>query len=128
MDPACSLSHPPKAYLTPHRYYHTLFTHSLTKALRTLVDDTPACVDVLMNFLVATVTRLPPIKVPYGRQRQDAAPLVRGPRGLVRTRKARAGKGKRADSLLQSNPALAAAGVRAQRSFVDMFPFHLLGR
>nr|XP_048299103.1 exostosin-like 1 isoform X2 [Myodes glareolus] len=59
-----------------HRYYHTLFTHSLTKALRTLVDDAPACVDVLMNFLVATVTRLPPIKVPYGRQRQDAAPLV----------------------------------------------------
>lgn len=111
----------PKAYLIPHRYYHTLFTHSLTKALRTLVDDTPACVDVLMNFLIATVTRLPPIKVPYGRQRQDAAPLVRGPWGLVRTRKARVGKGKRADSLLLSKPALAAAGVRAQTSFVDTF-------
>lgn len=105
----------PKAYLIPHRYYHTLFTHSLTKALRTLVDDAPACVDVLMNFLVATVTRLPPIKVPYGRQRQDAAPLVRGPRALVRTKKARVGKGKGADSLLPANPALAAAGVRAQK-------------
>ncbi|CAH7437089.1 exostosin-like 1 [Phodopus roborovskii] len=57
-----------------HRYYHTLFTHSLPKALRTMADDTPTCVDVLMNFLVATVTKLPPIKVPYGRQHQEADP------------------------------------------------------
>lgn len=59
------------------RYYHTLFTHSLPKALRTLADEAPTCVDVLMNFLVAAVTKLPPIKVPYGKQRQEAAPLVR---------------------------------------------------
>nr|XP_006975712.1 exostosin-like 1 isoform X1 [Peromyscus maniculatus bairdii] len=59
-----------------HRYYHTLFTHSLPKTLRTLADDTPTCVDILMNFLVATVTKLPPIKVPYGRQHQEAAPLA----------------------------------------------------
>ncbi|XP_064219577.1 exostosin-like 1 isoform X2 [Aotus nancymaae] len=61
-----------------HRYYHTLFTHSLPKALRTLADEAPTCVDVLMNFLVAAVTKLPPIKVPYGKQRQEAAPLVPG--------------------------------------------------
>lgn len=71
----------PEVYLTPYRYYHTLFTHSLPKTLRTLADDTPTCVDVLMNFLVATVTKLPPIKVPYGRQHQEAAPLVREPSG-----------------------------------------------
>ncbi|XP_037684027.1 exostosin-like 1 isoform X2 [Choloepus didactylus] len=47
-----------------HSYYHTLFTHYLPKALRTLADEAPACVDVLMNFLVATVTKLPPIKAP----------------------------------------------------------------
>uniref|UniRef100_U3D9D1 Exostosin-like 1 n=1 Tax=Callithrix jacchus TaxID=9483 RepID=U3D9D1_CALJA len=61
-----------------HRYYHTLFTHSLPRALRTLADEAPTCVDVLMNFLVAAVTKLPPIKVPYGKQRQEAAPLVPG--------------------------------------------------
>ncbi|XP_053433153.1 exostosin-like 1 isoform X3 [Nycticebus coucang] len=62
-----------------HRYYHTLFTYSLPKALRTLTDETPACVDILMNFLVAAVTKLPPIKLPYGKQQQKAAPPVRGP-------------------------------------------------
>ncbi|XP_036034116.1 exostosin-like 1 isoform X2 [Onychomys torridus] len=77
-----------------HRYYHTLFTHSLPKTLRTMADDTPTCVDVLMNFLVATVTKLPPIKVPYGRQQhQEAAPLVRGLQELVLTRKAQAAEG-----------------------------------
>uniref|UniRef100_A0A2I3TRH9 Exostosin-like 1 n=1 Tax=Pan troglodytes TaxID=9598 RepID=A0A2I3TRH9_PANTR len=61
-----------------HRYYHTLFTHSLPKALRTVADEAPTCVDVLMNFIVAAVTKLPPIKVPYGKQRQEAAPLAPG--------------------------------------------------
>nr|XP_003809508.3 exostosin-like 1 isoform X1 [Pan paniscus] len=61
-----------------HRYYHTVFTHSLPKALRTLADEAPTCVDVLMNFIVAAVTKLPPIKVPYGKQRQEAAPLAPG--------------------------------------------------
>ncbi|XP_038515734.1 exostosin-like 1 isoform X3 [Canis lupus familiaris] len=61
-----------------HRYYHTLFTHSLPKFLRTLADEAPTCVDVLMNFLVAAVTKLPPIKVPYGKQHPEARPpLVR---------------------------------------------------
>ncbi|XP_032719709.1 exostosin-like 1 isoform X1 [Lontra canadensis] len=57
-----------------HRYYHTLFTHYLPKALRTLADEAPSCVDVLMNSLVAAVTKLPPIKVPYGKQRLEASP------------------------------------------------------
>ncbi|XP_006862335.1 PREDICTED: exostosin-like 1 [Chrysochloris asiatica] len=57
-----------------HRYYHTLFTHSLPQTLRTLADEAPTCVDVLMNFLVAAVIKLPPIKVPYGKPRQGARP------------------------------------------------------
>ncbi|XP_036113159.1 exostosin-like 1 [Molossus molossus] len=57
-----------------HRYYHTLFTYSLSKALRSLADDAPTCVDVLMNFLVASVTKLPPIKVPYGKGHQEGRP------------------------------------------------------
>ncbi|XP_062046659.1 exostosin-like 1 [Lepus europaeus] len=62
-----------------HRYYHTLFTRSLPKALRSLADGSPACVDVLMNFLVAAVTKLPPIKVPQAKQHHEAAP--RAPAG-----------------------------------------------
>lgn len=61
-----------------HRYYHTLFTHALPKALRTLADESPTCADILMNFLVASVTKLPPIKVPYGKQHPRAAPLAPG--------------------------------------------------
>ncbi|XP_006883558.1 PREDICTED: exostosin-like 1 [Elephantulus edwardii] len=59
-----------------HRYYHTLFTHFLPKALRTLADEAPTCVDVLMNFLVAAVTKLPPIKVLPGKQHQEARPSL----------------------------------------------------
>lgn len=71
-----------------NRYYHTLFTHSLPKALRTVADQTPTCVDILMNFLVAIATKLPPIKVPYGRRHPEATPVVRRLQGLVHTRKA----------------------------------------
>lgn len=56
------------------RYYHTLFTHSLPEALRSLADAAPACADVLMNFLVAAATKLPPIKVPYGKRHGEAGP------------------------------------------------------
>ncbi|XP_006196863.3 exostosin-like 1 isoform X1 [Vicugna pacos] len=66
-----------------HRYYHTLFTHSLPRALRSLADETPTCADVLMNFLVAAVTKVPPIKVPYGSRHQEARPpLAPGSPGL----------------------------------------------
>lgn len=121
----------PEVYLTPYRYYHTLFTHSLPKTLRTLADDTPTCVDVLMNFLVATVTKLPPIKVPYGRQHQEDAPLVRALGELVLTRKARVGKGNAwilSCHLIQIFLAAAGVGVQKKTSFMDTFPFHLLGR
>lgn len=57
---------------TRPRYYHTLFTHSLPESLRTLADESPACLDILMNFLVAAVTKLPPIKVPHARWHQEA--------------------------------------------------------
>lgn len=78
----CSLS---LSILPPSlpRYYHTLFTHSLPKALRTMADEAPTCVDVLMNFLVAAVTKLPPIKVPYGKQPLGAVALVRSSGGRV---------------------------------------------
>uniref|UniRef100_A0A8D2CKD6 Exostosin-like 1 n=1 Tax=Sciurus vulgaris TaxID=55149 RepID=A0A8D2CKD6_SCIVU len=62
-----------------HRYYHTLFTHSLPKAMKTLADAAPTCVDVLMNFLVAAATKLPPIKVPYSKPHLGAAALAPGP-------------------------------------------------
>uniref|UniRef100_A0A8D1XA50 Exostosin-like 1 n=1 Tax=Sus scrofa TaxID=9823 RepID=A0A8D1XA50_PIG len=66
-----------------HRYYHTLFTHSLPKALWTLADEAPTCVDVLMNFLVAAVTKLPPIKVPHAtRHGETSPPLAPGGPGL----------------------------------------------
>ncbi|XP_073937035.1 exostosin-like 1 isoform X3 [Castor canadensis] len=64
-----------------HRYYHTLFTHTLSKPLRTLADEAPTCADVLMNFLVAAVTKLPPIKVPCSKQHQEGAPLSPGGTG-----------------------------------------------
>ncbi|XP_019658431.1 exostosin-like 1 isoform X2 [Ailuropoda melanoleuca] len=56
-----------------HRYYHTLLTHSLPEALRTLADEAPTCADILMNFLVAAVTKLPPIKTPGGPESQPPA-------------------------------------------------------
>lgn len=89
----------PEACRVSNRYYHTLFTHSLPKALRTVADQTPTCVDILMNFLVAIATKLPPIKVPYGRRHPEATPVVRRLQGLVHTRKTRAGGGKGAESL-----------------------------
>ncbi|XP_062449904.1 exostosin-like 1 isoform X2 [Rhea pennata] len=64
-----------------HRYYHNLYTSSLPAAPRGLVDRLATCEDVLMNFLVAAVTKLPPIKVtqwkqhrePVGQQVEDTA-------------------------------------------------------
>ncbi|XP_068934930.1 exostosin-like 1 isoform X2 [Petaurus breviceps papuanus] len=55
-----------------HRYYHNLFTHFLPAPLRDLVDELLACEDILMNFLVAEVTKLPPIKVPQRKQLQES--------------------------------------------------------
>ncbi|KAL6457136.1 hypothetical protein MHYP_G00340990 [Metynnis hypsauchen] len=54
-----------------HRYYHYLFSHYLPPSLRALVDRTSNCEDILMNFLVSSVTHLPPIKVAQRKQYKE---------------------------------------------------------
>ncbi|XP_058675851.1 exostosin-like 1 isoform X1 [Ammospiza caudacuta] len=54
---------------SPHRYYHSLFTEHLPAGLREL----PACQDVLLNALVAAVTKLPPIKVTQRKRHEEGA-------------------------------------------------------
>uniref|UniRef100_A0A8C6T3A8 Exostosin glycosyltransferase 1b n=1 Tax=Neogobius melanostomus TaxID=47308 RepID=A0A8C6T3A8_9GOBI len=49
-----------------HRYYHFLYTHFLPVSLKAMVDQLANCEDILMNFLVSAVTKLPPIKVTQG--------------------------------------------------------------
>uniref|UniRef100_A0A8C0YL20 Exostosin glycosyltransferase 1b n=2 Tax=Cyprinus carpio TaxID=7962 RepID=A0A8C0YL20_CYPCA len=46
-----------------HRYYHFLYSHFLPSSLKSMVDQLANCEDILMNFLVSAVTKLPPIKV-----------------------------------------------------------------
>lgn len=53
------------------RYYHSLFTEYLPAGLRELVDGLAACEDILMNVLVAAVTKLPPIKVTQRKQHKE---------------------------------------------------------
>ncbi|NXM07350.1 EXT1C protein, partial [Tyrannus savana] len=57
-----------------HRYYHSLFTEYLPAGLRDLVDGLAACEDILMNVLVAAVTKLPPVKVTQRKQHKDTVP------------------------------------------------------
>ncbi|NXL48214.1 EXT1C protein, partial [Podilymbus podiceps] len=57
-----------------HRYYHSLFTEYLPAGLRELVDGLAACEDILMNVLVAAVTKLPPIKVTQRKQHKETVP------------------------------------------------------
>ncbi|XP_064587795.1 exostosin-like 1 [Zonotrichia leucophrys gambelii] len=52
-----------------HRYYHSLFTEYLPAGLREL----PACEDMLLNALVAAVTKLPPVKVTQRKQHKEGA-------------------------------------------------------
>lgn len=67
----------------PNRYYHYLFSHYLPQSLRTLVDRTSNCEDILMNFLVSAVTHLPPIKVAQRKQYKELpSPQVRPPLSL----------------------------------------------
>ncbi|CAB1321091.1 unnamed protein product [Coregonus sp. 'balchen'] len=44
------------------RYYHFLYTNFLPASLKGMVDQLANCEDILMNFLVSAVTKLPPIK------------------------------------------------------------------
>ncbi|XP_055766577.1 exostosin-1a-like [Salvelinus fontinalis] len=54
-----------------HRYYHFLYTSYLPASLRGLVDQLSNCEDILMNFLVSAVTKLPPIKVTQKKQYKE---------------------------------------------------------
>ncbi|XP_018598070.1 exostosin-1 [Scleropages formosus] len=54
-----------------HRYYHYLFTHYLPASLVNMVDRMANCEDILMNFLVSAVTKLPPIKVTQKKQYKE---------------------------------------------------------
>ncbi|XP_054720882.1 exostosin-1-like [Uloborus diversus] len=54
-----------------HRYYHFLYTHYLSHLLHKIVDQSQNCEDILLNFLVSHVTRLPPIKVTQRKQYKE---------------------------------------------------------
>ncbi|XP_052379531.1 exostosin-1-like isoform X9 [Oncorhynchus keta] len=54
-----------------HRYYHYLYTHYLPSSLLTMVDQMANCEDILINFLVSAVTKLPPIKVTQKKQYKE---------------------------------------------------------
>ncbi|KAK2886879.1 hypothetical protein Q8A67_015107 [Cirrhinus molitorella] len=58
-----------------HRYYHHLFSHYLPSSLRALVDRTSNCEDILMNFLISSVTHLPPVKVAQRKQYKEMPTL-----------------------------------------------------
>ncbi|KAM9369776.1 exostosin-like 1 isoform 2-T2 [Phaethornis superciliosus] len=62
---------PPPPHSLP-RYYHSLFTQYLPAGLRELVGGLAACEDILMNVLVAAVTKLPPIKVTQRKQHKES--------------------------------------------------------
>ncbi|KAK3579845.1 hypothetical protein CHS0354_015261 [Potamilus streckersoni] len=55
-----------------HRYYNFLYTNFLSHALKTTVDQSQNCEDILMNFLVSHVTKLPPIKVTHRKQFRES--------------------------------------------------------
>ncbi|XP_016365364.1 exostosin-1b isoform X1 [Sinocyclocheilus rhinocerous] len=54
-----------------HRYYHSLYTNFLPNSLKSMVDQLANCEDILMNFLVSAVTKLPPIKVTQKKQYKE---------------------------------------------------------
>lgn len=56
---------------TPGRYYHHLYTNYLPTSLKSMVDQLANCEDILMNFLVSAVTKLPPIKVTQKKQYKE---------------------------------------------------------
>ncbi|KAH3710441.1 hypothetical protein DPMN_069923 [Dreissena polymorpha] len=55
-----------------HRYYNYLYTYGLSPRLTNTVDDAQNCEDILLNFLVSHVTKLPPIKVTQRKQYREA--------------------------------------------------------
>ncbi|KAG8224634.1 hypothetical protein J437_LFUL003068 [Ladona fulva] len=57
-----------------HRYYNFLYTRWLSPLLLKTVEQSHNCEDILMNFLVAHVTRRPPIKVTQRKQYKEQPP------------------------------------------------------
>ncbi|XP_029452766.1 exostosin-1-like [Rhinatrema bivittatum] len=54
-----------------HRYYHYLYTFYLPSSLHSIVDQMANCEDILMNFLVSAITKLPPLKVTQKKQYKE---------------------------------------------------------
>ncbi|CAH3150733.1 unnamed protein product [Pocillopora meandrina] len=54
-----------------HRYYNYLYTHNLPPRVHRMVEHHGTCEDLAMNFLVADITRKPPIKVLTQQKFQD---------------------------------------------------------
>nr|XP_014351975.1 PREDICTED: exostosin-1-like [Latimeria chalumnae] len=52
-------------------YYNYLYTHYIPTGLHDMVDEMANCEDILMNFLVSAVTKLPPIKVTQKKQYKE---------------------------------------------------------
>lgn len=46
-----------------HRYYSYIYSYTMPEVVRSIVDKFMNCEDIAMNFLVAHMTRQPPIKV-----------------------------------------------------------------
>ena len=46
-----------------HKYYFYVYTYSMSSLIRDKVDEYMNCEDIAINFLVAHMTRKPPIKV-----------------------------------------------------------------
>uniref|UniRef100_A0A8C4PZH3 N-acetylglucosaminyl-proteoglycan 4-beta-glucuronosyltransferase n=1 Tax=Eptatretus burgeri TaxID=7764 RepID=A0A8C4PZH3_EPTBU len=62
-----------------HRYYHYFYTHYLPESLKSVVDQLDNCEDILMNFLVSAVIKLPPIKVTQKKQYKETM-MQQGPK------------------------------------------------
>jgi len=60
-----------------HKYYMHLYTTWLPQSSRNLVDEMHNCEDLLMNFLVAHLTKQPPIKVTQRKQYKDTSASVK---------------------------------------------------
>ncbi|CAM4690674.1 unnamed protein product [Leuciscus chuanchicus] len=57
--------------VTKSKYYHHLYTYYLPMSLLSMVDQLANCEDILMNFLISAVSKLPPIKVTQKKQYKE---------------------------------------------------------
>ena len=61
--PSCELSMVLTGAAFYHKYYSYVYTHVMAEEIRDTVDEFTNCEDLAMNFLVAHLTRKPPVKV-----------------------------------------------------------------